>query len=242
MEKLLKILKALGVDVASDDIKAKLEADDFKKVFTDNWPKEVDTKDLFTQEQVNEIVSKRLTREQKVHEAEIGELQEKMKGLLDPSKVKEFEGKIEELEKASKANQAKLTKEYELKLAATKAGVKDPDYFDFLAQKDSLYDRIKVNEDGSLVATDKDGNILVEDGKKFGPEKLVEELKESKPDLFGEVRGQQQQQQQTPWGPGPTNPAGGKNTPEEGSFGKEMAKSAQSEKSAIDHQKNYFGE
>ena len=205
MDKMLEILKALGIDVTKDDIKKKLESDDFKKIYEANWPKAVDTKDLLTQEQVNEIVAKRLSRQEKIHEAEIKELQDKMKGLLDPSKVKEFEDKIKELETASKENQAKLKKEYELKMAAIRAGVKDPDYFDYLAQRDKLYDRIKVEEDGSLVVLDAQGNVLAEkDGKKFGPEKLIEELKENKPDLFDESA-----QPKPRWTPGATNPAAG---------------------------------
>lgn len=237
MDKMLEILKALGIDVTKDDIKKKLESDDFKKVYEANWPKAVDTKDLFTQEQVNEIVAKRLAREQKLHEAEIKELQEKMKGLLDPSKVKEFEDKIKEIETASKQNQAKLKKEYELKLAALKAGVKDPDYFDYLAQRDKLYDRIKVEEDGSLVVLDAQGNVLAEkDGKKFGPEKLVEELKGTKPDLFGESA-----QSKPPWGPGPTNPAGGGGGNNDGPgkiLGQKQKEAAQSASKAQDV---YFG-
>ena len=205
MDKLFAILKPLGIDVTKDDVKKILESDDFKKVYEANWPKAVDTKDLFTQEQLNEIVAKRLARQEKIHEAEIKELQEKMKGLLSPEKTKEFEDKIKELEEASKANQAKLKKEYELKMAAIRAGVKDPDYFEFIAQRDKLYDRIKVEEDGSLVVLDAQGNVLAEkDGKKFGPEKLIEELRENKPDLFGEAA-----QPKPTWTPGPTNPAGG---------------------------------
>ena len=206
MDKLLEIFKALGIDVTKDDVKKKLESDDFKKVYETYWPKAVDTKDLFTQEQVNEIVAKRLARQEKIHEAEIKELQEKMKGLLDPSKVKEFEDKIKELETASKENQAKLKKEYELKLAALKAGVKDPDYFEYLAQKEKLYDRLKVEDDGSVIVLDANGNVLADkDGKKFGPEKLVEEMKETRRELFGETAPEQ-----NPFSfGGPTNPAGG---------------------------------
>ena len=207
-EKLQKILKSLGVDVASDDIKTKLESDDFKKVFADNWPKEVDTKDLLTPDQVNEIVARRVSREQKLHEAEIKELQEKTKGLLDPSKVKEFEDKIKELETTSKESQAAMKKEYELKMAAIKGGIKDPEYFEFLAQKDKLYDRIKVEDDGALVVLDEKGNVLAEkDGKKFGPEKLIEDLKKDKPDLFGDAGGNEQSNRR--WTPGATNPVGG---------------------------------
>lgn len=235
MDKLLAILKALGIDVEKDDIKKKLESDDFKKVYETYWPKAVDTKDLFTQEQVNEIVAKRLARQEKIHEAEIKELQEKMKGLLDPSKVKEFEDKIKELEEASKENQAKLKKEYELKMAAIRAGVKDPDYFDYLAQRDKLYDRIKVEEDGSLVVLDAQGNVLAEkDGKKFGPEKLIEELKGIKPDLFGESAKPQ-------WTPGPTNPAGsggGNNDGPGKILGQKQKEAAQSASKAQDV---YFG-
>ncbi len=239
MDKLFAILKPLGIDVTKDDIKKILESDDFKKVYEANWPKPVDTKDLFTQEQVNEIVAKRLSREQKLHEAEIKELQDKMKGLLDPSKVKEFEDKIKELETTSKENQAKLKKEYELKMAAIKGGIKDPEYFEFLAQKDKLYDRIKVEDDGTLVVLDAQGNVLTEkDGKKFGPEKLIDELKENKPDLFGESA-----QPKPPWTPGATNPAGGssdggdKDSPG-ALLGKQQKEAAQS---ATKAQSTYFG-
>lgn len=237
MDKLLEIFKALGVDVTKDDIKKKLESDDFKKVYEANWPKAVDAKDLFTQEQLNEIVAKRLSRQEKIHEAEIKELQEKMKGLLDPSKVKEFEDKIKELEATSKANQATMKKEYELKMAAIKGGIKDPEYFEFLAQKDKLYDRIKVEDDGTLVVLDANGNVLAEkDGKKFGPEKLIEELKGTKPDLFGESA-----QSKPPWGPGPTNPAGGGGGDKDGPgalLGKQQKEAAQS---ATKAQSAYFG-
>lgn len=238
MDKFLAILRALGIDVEKDDVKKKLESDDFKKVYEANWPKVVDTKDLFTQDQVNEIVAKRLAREQKLHEAEIKELQDKMKGLLDPSKVKEFEDRIKELETAGKENQAKLKKEYELKMAAIKAGVKDPEYFEFLAQKDKLYDRIKVEEDGSLVVLDDKGNVLAEkDGKKFGPEKLIEELKGTKPDLFGESA-----QPRTPWGPGPTNPAGGGGGGDKDGPGKILGKQQkEASQTASKAQNLYFG-
>ena len=237
-KKLLEILKALGIDVEKDDVKKKLESDDFKKIYEANWPKAVDTKDLFTQEQLNEIVAKRLARQEKIHEAEIKELQEKMKGLLDPSKVKEFEDKIKELETASKENQAKLKKEYELKMAAIRAGVKDPDYFDYLAQRDKLYDRIKVEEDGSLVVLDAQGNVLAEkDGKKFGPEKLIEELKGTKPDLFGEAA-----QPKPTWTPGPTNPAGGSGGGDKDGPGKILGqKQKEAAQSASKAQDVYFG-
>ena len=234
MDKLFAILKALGIDVEKDDVKKKLESDDFKKVYEANWPK-VDTKDLFTQEQVNEIVAKRLSRQEKIHEAEIKELQEKMKGLLSPEKTKEFEDRIKELETASKENQAKLKKEYELKMAAIRAGVKDPDYFDYLAQRDKLYDRI-VEEDGSLVVLDAQGNVLEKDGKKFGPEKLIEEIKGTKPDLFGEAA-----QPKPTWTPGPTNPAGGGGGNNDGpgkTLGQKQKEAAQS---ATKAQSVYFG-
>lgn len=239
MDKLFAILKPLGIDVTKDDIKKILESDDFKKVYEANWPKAVDTKDLFTQEQLNEIVAKRLSRQEKIHEAEIKELQDKMKGLLDPSKVKEFEDKIKELEAASKTNQATMKKEYELKMAAIKGGIKDPEYFEFLAQKDKLYDRIKVEDDGTLVVLDDKGNVLAEkDGKKFGPEKLIEELKENKPDLFGESA-----QPKPPWTPGATNPAGdGSDSGDKDSpgmlLGKQQKEAAQS---ATKAQSAYFG-
>ena len=237
MDKLFAILKPLGIDVTKDDIKKILESADFKKVYEANWPKAVDTKDLLTQDQVNEIVARRLSREQKLHEAEIKELQEKLKGLLDPSKVKEFEDKIKELETTSKESQATMKKEYELKMAAIKAGIKDPEYFEFLAQKDKLYDRIKVEDDGALVVLDEKGNVLAEkDGKKFGPGKLIDELKGTKPDLFGESA-----QPKPPWGPGPTNPGGGGGGGKDGPgalLGKQQKEAAQS---ATKAQSAYFG-
>lgn len=235
MDKLLEALKKGKIEV-TDDLKKALQTVWDEAINKAKEEGKKDTGDLFSQEQLNDIIAKRLARQEKIHEAEIKELQEKMKGLLDPSKVKEFEDKIKELEKNSKESQAALKKEYELKLAATKAGIKDPDYFEFLAQKEKLYDRIKVNDDGSLVVTDKDGNVLAEkDGKKFGPEKLIEELKQSKPDLFGEV------QQQQRWTPGATNPAGGSGVNKDSIgaiLGKQQKEAAQT---AGEGQEIYFG-
>lgn len=238
MDKLLEALKKAKIEV-TDDLKKALQTvwDEAINQAKEEGKKSVDTGNLFTQEQLNEIISKRLARQEKIHEAEIKELQDKMKGLLDPSKVKEFEDRIQELEKSSKENQAKLKKEYELKMAAIRAGVKDPDYFDYLAQRDKLYDRIKVEEDGSLVVLDAQGNVLAEkDGKKFGPEKLIEELKGTKPDLFGEAA-----QPKPTWTPGPTNPAGGGGGDNDGPgkiLGQKQKEAAQTASKAQDV---YFG-
>jgi hypothetical protein len=237
MDKLLEALKKAKIEV-TDDLKKNLQTVWDEAINKAKEEGKKDNGDLFTQEQLNEIISKRLSRQEKIHEAEIKELQDKMKGLLDPSKVKEFEDKIKELETTSKENQAKLKKEYELKMAAIKGGIKDPEYFEFLAQKDKLYDRIKVEEDGSLVVLDDKGNVLAEkDGKKFGPEKLIDELKENKPDLFGESA-----QPKPPWTPGATNPAGGGSGGDKDGpgalLGKQQKEAAQS---ATKAQSAYFG-
>ena len=177
MEKLLKILKDVDNFELTDELKAKI-----KKVWEDAT--DIDTDDLFTQEEINEVVKKRLAREQKLHEQEINDLKGGMEGLVDPVKVKEYESKIEELEGDAEERTTVLKKQYELQLAATKAGVTDQEYFEFLVEKNGLKDRLETDDEGNIVVTDKEGNIITEDGKKLGPSKLMDELKKDKPDLF----------------------------------------------------------
>ena len=174
MEELIKLLQKNDIEV-TDDLENSI-----KKIY----PEKVDTDDLFTQEDLNDVVKKRLNREQKLHEQEINDLKGEMEGLVDPVKVKEYETKIEEFEGKAEERTTVLKKQYELQLAATKAGVTDQEYFEFLVEKNGLKSRLKTDDEGNIVVTDKEGNIITEDGKKLGPSKLLDELKKDKPDLF----------------------------------------------------------
>jgi len=175
MDELLELLKKNDIEV-TDDLEISIE---------NIWPEVPDTDDLFSQDELNDIVKKRLAREQKLHEQEIEDLKKEMEGLVDPEKVEEYETKIEELEGKAKEREAELLKDYELKLAAANAGVDDQEYFEFLVDKKGLKDRLQVGDEGNVLATDKDGNILTEDGNKLGPGVLVNELKEEKPGIVG---------------------------------------------------------
>lgn len=191
MDKLLEVLKSAGIEV-TDDLKTKIK---------DVWP---DTSNLLTQEKVDDIVKERLARAERLHEQELNELRGKMEKLVDPSQVEKVKGEFkEQLESTQKARLADI-KRYELKLAATKAGVKDLDYIEFLLDKQGYSDRLGIDDQGNVYVTDKEGKVLADDkGQKFGPEKLINELKETKPDLFGEKN-------QKNIGSG-SNPAGGGN-------------------------------
>lgn len=163
--------------------------DDLKSEIDKVWETETATGDnLFTQDELDDIIKKRLAREQKVYESEIKDLQDKLKGLIDPEKVQEYEEQVKNLKGQLDDIKKNTAKDYELKLAGTKNGVVDEEYFEFLIEKNKLKDRLvaQVNDDGQVevFATDNEGNILTEDGKKLGPEALVNEFKESKPDLF----------------------------------------------------------
>lgn len=179
MDELIKFLKENDVEV-TDDLKEKI-----KNIWDSNLPNE---DDLFTQDDVDEIVKKRLARAESSYETEIKELKEAMKGLVDPEKLEEYKEKVKELEGKAEEREKELKTEYELQLAAKDAGVKDPEYFEFLVEKKGIKNRLKLDEKGKVVATDKEGNILTEDGKKLGPAALVNEIKEEKPDVFGEEK------------------------------------------------------
>lgn len=184
MEKLLGILQKQDIKV-TDALKQELQNIWDQGLAEAKEAAKKDTGDLLTQDQVNKIVQDRLARERSSYEGELKELRGKMEGLVDPSKVEEVKSGFEEQVQNLQKQQQDTKKAYELKLAAERSGVKDPDYFDYLVQKEGLYDRIKIDEGGTLYATDTEGNFLVEDGKKLGPSRLVGELKEIKPDLFG---------------------------------------------------------
>ncbi len=228
MEKLLGILQKQDGFEVTDDLKSELQKvwdgaiEKAQEKAREEGKKSVNTDNLFTQEDLNEKIQKRLARQEAAHEAELAALQEKTKGLLDPAKLKEYEQKVEELQTESQATKNKLTREYELKLAATAAGVKDPEYFEFLAQKEKLYDRLKATDEGTVAATDEQGNLLTgEDGKQLGPQTLINKLKEDKPDLFvqpDDNKGDSEPKQT----PGPTTP-GIATGSEVGEIGKRMA-------------------
>ena len=194
MDKLLELLKEAGVEI-TDDLKTKIKP---------IWPKEVDTDGLFDQDAVNDIVQKRLAREQKLHEQEVTALKESLSKLVDPEKLEEYKTKIGELEGQAKTREAELKKEYELRLAAVNAGVTDPDYIDFLAEKKGYKDRLTLDDKGRVVVTDAEGRVISkEDGNPFGAEKLIEEFREIKPEIFAAKVPEKKKST------GPTNPGGG---------------------------------
>jgi len=180
VDKVLEVLKNNDVEV-TDELRSQIE---------DAMPS---TDDLLTQQEFDDALDRRLGRERNLHENEIEQkneqikqLKEQMEDLVDPEKIEEYETKIEELEKKDQKASNDFKKDYELKLAAAKAGVEDEEYFDFLVEKRGLKDRLKVDNEGNIFATDKEGNVITsEDGEKFGAIKLVDELAEDKPDLIG---------------------------------------------------------
>jgi len=177
MKKLIELLEGAEIEV-TDDLRDEIE---------NIWPYEVDTADLFTQDDVNEIIQKRLARESKLHEQELAELKSEFEGLVEPEKVQEYKNKVEELESKAEERELALKKEYELMLAAADAGVTDHEYFDYLAEKRGFRDRMALNDEGNLVITDSEGRIITDDkGEMFGPDKLVAELKEEKPEVFAD--------------------------------------------------------
>ena len=180
MEKIFKLLEKNDVQI-SEELKKEIN-----EVIKNNQP---DNNDLFTQSELDEIVKKRLGREQKLHEQEITELKSKMKDLVDPKKVKEYEEKINELENKSVEKEKELKIDYELQLAAKDAGVDDLDYFEFLVEKNDYKKRLKVDGEGRVYAADSEGNILTEDGVKLGPSALVSEMKEKNPKVFSDNKG-----------------------------------------------------
>lgn len=197
MDELIEFLEENGVEI-TDELESEIEG-----IWNDNLP---DTEDLFTQDDVDEIVQKRLARAEKSYETEIEELKEAMEDMVDPEKVEEYENKIEELEGKAKEREKELKAEYELQLAAKDAGVKDPDYFEYLAEKKGIKERLSLDEEGNVFATDEDGNILTEDGEKLGPSALIEEIKEEKPEVFGEKnKGEDIGGGGNPGGSGPQN-------------------------------------
>ena len=193
-DKIIEFLKENDVEI-TDDLKKGI-----KNIWDDKLP---DTEDLFTQEELDDIIESRLGRQKKSYESEIEDLKNEMEDLIDPEKVKEYENKIEELESKSEEREKSLKTDYELKLAAKNAGIEDQDYFEYLVEKKSLKERMKLDDDGNVIATDEDGNTMIEEGKKLGPEILVNEIKEEKPDIFGESKKDKNA------GGGGGNPGGG---------------------------------
>jgi hypothetical protein len=156
-EELLDLLKSeVGVDELPDDLTSQVE---------ELWPDQPDTDDLFTQEDVDEIVQQRLARERKAHEQEIDELKEQMEDMVDPSEHNELKEKFDKINDKTQERVAETTKEYELKLAAAKEGVR----------KDAIDDFAKL--------VDKD-QLEYDDGEVKGLDDLIESVKEEKQFLF----------------------------------------------------------
>lgn len=215
LDKLLGVLKNAEVEIT----------DELKSSITETWNnalKEIktDTDGLLTQEEVNDIVQKRLARERNTYEAELKELRGKMEKLVDPNQIEEvktqFEDQINNLEK----QRTETIKEYELRLAAIKAGAKDADYVIFQAEKKGLKDQLSVDDKDGLVLVDKDGNPQKDDkGNVKTVASLMDSLKEEMP-LHFEESGEPGPRRT----PGSTNPLPGVEDEKPGSIGAAMAK------------------
>lgn len=233
MDKILELLKLLGIDVAKDDIKTKLDSAEVKAKIEELKLK---TEGLLTQEQFDKALQERLKRAEKVHEGELNALREDMKKLVDPSKIAEVENQFKsQLEAANKKGEA-LTKEMKLKEALFKAGVKDVDYLIYQANQKGTFNRFTVDDKGniSVVTVGADGKTspaFGKDGKPLEFGSLIDEMKTEFPTYFGE-------QSPTPT-PGPTNPF---NFDQNKSFGQQLAEmNAGAGKAATEGQGLYFG-
>jgi hypothetical protein len=157
IQELLDLFKSeVDVDELPDDLTSKVE---------ELWPDQPDTDDLFTQEDVDEIVQQRLARERKAHEQEIDELKEQMEDMVDPSEHNELKEKFDKINDKTQERVAETTKEYELKLAAAKEGVR----------KDAIDDFAKL--------VDKE-QLEYDDGEVKGLDDLIKNVKEEKQFLF----------------------------------------------------------
>ena len=160
MDKILNLLKENDVEV-TDELKVQLES---------IWP---DTEGLLTQEKVNDIVESRLAREKNKYETQISDLKGKLENSVEPDRLNKLKNRI-----------GNIRKDSQIKLLAAQAGVKDMDYFDYMIDKKGFKDKLKI-EDENIYLTDSEGNYVKdEDGKKLGPEKIIEDLKEESPDIF----------------------------------------------------------
>jgi len=157
IEELLDLLKSeVGIDELPEDLTTQID---------EMWPEEPDTDDLFTQEDVDEIVQQRLARERKAHEQEVEELQGEMEDMVDPSEHNELKEKFETIDDKATERVAETTKEYELKLAAAKEGVR----------KDAIEDFAQIVDNDE---------IEYDDGEVKGIDDLMEQVKEEKPFFF----------------------------------------------------------
>ncbi len=207
LDKLLGVLKNAEVDI-TDELKSKI-SNTWNEALAEAKPDD----DLLTQEEVNSIVQKRLARERSTYESELKELRGKMENLVDPDQIDEvkgqFKGQIESLEK----QRNETTKEYEIRLAAAKAGARDEDYILFQAEKKGIKEQLGFDDQGNVVLVDEDGNPQKdEEGNIKTAATLMESMKEEMPIHFGEV---EQDEKPTPKSPGATNPTGGDDLSEE---------------------------
>ena len=181
MEKLLGTLQKQEIEV-TDALKKELQKvwEEETKAIEEKF-KET-TGNLFTQEELDRKIDSRLARERAMSDGEIKELRGKIEKLVDPEQVEkvksEFQGQIENLQVAR--NKDKI--DYELRLAATKAGAKDEDYIVFQAEKRGLKDTLEITDQGQIFVKDKKD----EKGNPVGVAFLVEELRKELPHSFGE--------------------------------------------------------
>lgn len=179
-EKLIELLKKQEIEV-TDPLKENLQK------FWADVEKELkpDTGGLFTQEELNDHIQKRLARERAANDAEIKSLQEKVEKLVEPEKMEEVKSEFENQITSVKSQREKDIKNYEMKLAATKAGAKDEDYIIYQAEKKGLSDKLGFDEEGRLVLVDGEGNPEKdEEGNLKGVDSIIKQFQEELPEQF----------------------------------------------------------
>jgi len=183
VEKILNVLEENDIEIT----------DEIKNSLNDLVEEENNTKDPLNQDEINEMVKEQLDQERTAYENEIEKLKTEMRELVDPEKVEEYESKIENLEKSKDNLRSELIKDYELKMAAVKNEVNDLEYFEYLVEKNKVKEKLQLNDENIPNVTD-------ENGKKVGVQKIIADMKDNKPDLFGGGEAKNTS--------GPTNPAG----------------------------------
>lgn len=181
MDKLLAILKSLGIEVTDALKEALKKAENIAMI--EAAFKVPDG--LLTQDQFNDAIGKRLKAVEKQHEIEVNGLKDEMKKLVDPAKVTEVENTFKgQLETANKRIQA-MTKENKLREGLQKAGVKDMDYLMFQAEKKGIMGRFTVDDSGNILVIGADGKpAFGKDAKPLEFSSLVEEMKTEYKDYF----------------------------------------------------------
>jgi hypothetical protein len=195
-DKLLALLKSLGIEV-TEAMKALIDKAENQAAIEGAF-KIPDG--MFTQDQLNKHIDERLKRADKIHEGEIKALEEKLKTMTDPAKLKEVEDTFKgQLEAANKRIEA-TTKETKLRDQLHKAGAKDIEYLMYQAGQKGTLARFNIDDKGNVSVVDANGKpAFGKDGKALEISHLVEELKTDFKDQFTPQKVET---------PGATNPFG----------------------------------